>query len=165
MQRCLTGFLPGFSGCYAGETQKARFPENHEATTWGGGCSGSSGFSGSPGEIIEGGSRFIPLLTVAYWLPHCSRECAYPPHHLLSRHPEEPEEPEQPWASGGGRAMSRCLSIAGVGIGRSAPSPRMWAFLIHARATGPPTCGSTQEERMAAAYLAGPRRHPDHDHS
>ena len=37
-----------------------------------------------------------------------------------------------------------------------------------ARATGPPIRAPTahlNEERMAATFLAGPRRHPDHDHS
>jgi TubC N-terminal docking domain len=44
----------------------------------------------------------------------------------------------------------------------------LWELLISAQATGPPIRGPTtppSEERMAATYLAGPRRHPDHDHS
>jgi TubC N-terminal docking domain len=53
------------------------------------------------------------------------------------------------------------------------PSPRpplalLWELLMSAPATGPPIRGPTalpSEERMAATYLAGPRRHPDHDHS
>jgi hypothetical protein len=48
------------------------------------------------------------------------------------------------------------------------PVALLWELLIHARATGPPIRGPTtppSEERMAATYLAGPRRHPDHDHS
>jgi TubC N-terminal docking domain len=48
------------------------------------------------------------------------------------------------------------------------PAALLWELLIHARATGPPIRGRTtppSEERMAATYLAGPRRHPDHDHS
>jgi TubC N-terminal docking domain len=50
----------------------------------------------------------------------------------------------------------------------TAPVALLWELLISAQATGPPTCGPTtplREERMAATYLAGPRRHPDHDHS
>jgi TubC N-terminal docking domain len=48
------------------------------------------------------------------------------------------------------------------------PVALLWELLICARATGPPIRGPTtppSEERMAATYLAGPRRHPDHDHS
>jgi hypothetical protein len=48
------------------------------------------------------------------------------------------------------------------------PVALLWELPIHARATGPPIRGPTtppSEERMAATYLAGPRRHPDHDHS
>jgi TubC N-terminal docking domain len=56
---------------------------------------------------------------------------------------------------------------------RRGPSARpavalLWELLIFAQATGPPIRGPTahpSEERMAATYLAGPRRHPDHDHS
>jgi hypothetical protein len=56
---------------------------------------------------------------------------------------------------------------------RRRPPPRppvalLWEMLISAQATGPPTRGPTahpSEERMAATYLAGPRRHPDQDHS
>jgi TubC N-terminal docking domain len=56
---------------------------------------------------------------------------------------------------------------------RRRPPPRptvalLWEILISAQATGPPIRGPTahpSEERMAATYLAGPRRHPDHDHS
>jgi hypothetical protein len=56
---------------------------------------------------------------------------------------------------------------------RRRPPPRppvalLWELLISAQATGPPIPGLTpppSEERMAATYLAGPRRHPDHDHS
>jgi hypothetical protein len=43
----------------------------------------------------------------------------------------------------------------------------LWDLLIPAQATGPPIRGPTahpSEERMAATFLAGPRRHPDHDH-
>jgi hypothetical protein len=48
------------------------------------------------------------------------------------------------------------------------PVALLWELLISAPATGPPIRGPTtppSEERMAATYLAGPRRHPDHDHS
>jgi hypothetical protein len=48
------------------------------------------------------------------------------------------------------------------------PVALLWELLICAQATGPPIRGPTpppSEERMAATYLAGPRRHPDHDHS
>jgi hypothetical protein len=48
------------------------------------------------------------------------------------------------------------------------PMALLWELLISAQATGPPIRGPTtppSEERMAATYLAGPRRHPDHDHS
>ena len=48
------------------------------------------------------------------------------------------------------------------------PAALLWELLIPTQATGPPICGPTahpSEERMAATYLAGPRRHPDHDHS
>jgi hypothetical protein len=50
----------------------------------------------------------------------------------------------------------------------SPPVALLWELLIPAPATGPPIRGPTpppSEERMAATYLAGPRRHPDHDHS
>jgi hypothetical protein len=60
--------------------------------------------------------------------------------------------------------MSHRLPTARASIGRSPPRLTVWAFLIQAQATDPPNCGSTEEERMAATYLAGPRRHPDHDH-
>jgi hypothetical protein len=96
MHSSLTGFLPGFSGCYPGETQKARFLANQEVTTWRGGCSGSSGFSGSSGDIKECGSES------AYYLRLCIlrlatrvRSLAHPIISLLA-HPEEPEEPKQP---------------------------------------------------------------------
>jgi TubC N-terminal docking domain len=48
------------------------------------------------------------------------------------------------------------------------PVELLWELLISAQATGPPTFRSAahpSEERMAATYLAGPRRHPDQDHS
>jgi hypothetical protein len=48
------------------------------------------------------------------------------------------------------------------------PMALLWELLISAQATGPPIRGPTahpDKERMAATYLAGPRRHPDHDHS
>jgi hypothetical protein len=48
------------------------------------------------------------------------------------------------------------------------PVVLLWELLIPAQATGPPIRGPTtppSEERMAATYLAGLRRHPDHDHS
>jgi hypothetical protein len=48
------------------------------------------------------------------------------------------------------------------------PVALLWELLISAPTTGPPIRGPTpppSEERMAATYLAGPRRHPDHDHS
>jgi hypothetical protein len=48
------------------------------------------------------------------------------------------------------------------------PAALLWEFLIPTQATGPPIRGPTtppSEERMAATYLAGPRHHPDHDHS
>ena len=38
----------------------------------------------------------------------------------------------------------------------------LWELLTPARATGP--MAHRSEERMAATFLAGPRRHPDHDH-
>jgi len=48
------------------------------------------------------------------------------------------------------------------------PVALLWELLISAEATGPPIRRQTahpSEERMAATYLAGPRRHPDQDHS
>jgi TubC N-terminal docking domain len=48
------------------------------------------------------------------------------------------------------------------------PVALLWELLISAQATGPPIRGPTahpHKERMAATYLAEPRRHPDHDHS
>jgi hypothetical protein len=54
---------------------------------------------------------------------------------------------------------------------RPPPTPSvalLWELLISAPATGPPILGPTthpSEDRMAATYLAGPRRHPDQDHS
>jgi hypothetical protein len=48
------------------------------------------------------------------------------------------------------------------------PVALLWDLLISAQATGPPIRRQTahpSEERMAATYLAGPRRHPDQDHS
>ena len=48
------------------------------------------------------------------------------------------------------------------------PGALLWELLISAQATGPPTfrpAAHSSEERMAATYLAGPRRHPDQDHS
>jgi hypothetical protein len=48
------------------------------------------------------------------------------------------------------------------------PVALLWELLISTQATGPPIRGPTtppSEERMAATYLAGPRRHPDQDHS
>jgi TubC N-terminal docking domain len=50
----------------------------------------------------------------------------------------------------------------------AAPPPLvlLWELLTPAQATGPPI-GPTahrSEERMAATFLAGPRRHPDQDH-
>jgi hypothetical protein len=48
------------------------------------------------------------------------------------------------------------------------PVALLWEILISAQPTGPPIRRPTthpNEERMAATYLAGPRRHPDHDHS
>ena len=48
------------------------------------------------------------------------------------------------------------------------PVALLWELLISAQATGPPIRGPTappSKERMAATYLAGPRRHPDQDHS
>jgi TubC N-terminal docking domain len=50
----------------------------------------------------------------------------------------------------------------------SPPVALLWELLVSAPATGPPIRGPTahpSEERMAATYLAGPRRHPDQDHS
>ena len=45
------------------------------------------------------------------------------------------------------------------------PVALLWELLIPAQATGPPIRGPhPSEERMAATFLAGPRRHPDHDH-
>ena len=48
------------------------------------------------------------------------------------------------------------------------PVALLWDLLISAQATGPPIRRQTahpSKERMAATYLAGPRRHPDQDHS
>ena len=48
------------------------------------------------------------------------------------------------------------------------PVALLWELLISTQATGPPIRGPTahpSKERMAATYLAGPRRHPDQDHS
>jgi hypothetical protein len=48
------------------------------------------------------------------------------------------------------------------------PVALLWEILISAQPTGPPIRRPTthpSEERMAATYLAGLRRHPDHDHS
>jgi TubC N-terminal docking domain len=48
------------------------------------------------------------------------------------------------------------------------PVALLWELVISAQATGPPVRGPTtppSEQRMAATYLAGPRRHPHHDHS
>ena len=48
------------------------------------------------------------------------------------------------------------------------PVALLWELLSPAQATGPPIRGPTVRpsgERMAATFLAGPRRHPDHDHS
>jgi hypothetical protein len=48
------------------------------------------------------------------------------------------------------------------------PLALLWELLISTQATGPPIRGPTahpSKERMAATYLAGPRRHPDQDHS
>jgi len=47
------------------------------------------------------------------------------------------------------------------------PLALLWELLVPAQATGPPIRGPTahpDKERTAATYLAGPRRHPDHDH-
>jgi hypothetical protein len=46
------------------------------------------------------------------------------------------------------------------------PLALLWELLAPAQATGPPVGPSVHrsEERMAATFLAGPRRHPDHDH-
>lgn len=47
------------------------------------------------------------------------------------------------------------------------PVALLWELLRPAQATGPPIRGPTahpSDERMAATYLAEPRRHPDHDH-
>jgi hypothetical protein len=47
------------------------------------------------------------------------------------------------------------------------PVALLWDLLIPARATGPPVRALTADlskERMAATFLAGPRRHPDQDH-
>jgi hypothetical protein len=49
----------------------------------------------------------------------------------------------------------------------TAPVALLWELLISAQTKGPPIHGPTThpgEERMAATFLAGPRRHPDHDH-
>jgi hypothetical protein len=48
------------------------------------------------------------------------------------------------------------------------PVALLWALLIPTQPTGPPIRGPTahpSKERMAATYLAEPRRHPDQDHS
>ena len=47
------------------------------------------------------------------------------------------------------------------------PVALLWDLLIPALATGPPVRALTADlskERMAATFLAGPRRHPDQDH-
>jgi hypothetical protein len=46
------------------------------------------------------------------------------------------------------------------------PLALLWELLTPAQATGPPVGPSVHrsEERMAATFLAGPRRHPDQDH-
>jgi TubC N-terminal docking domain len=46
------------------------------------------------------------------------------------------------------------------------PLALLWELLAPAQATGPPVGPSVHrsEERMAATFLAGPRRHPDQDH-
>ena len=47
------------------------------------------------------------------------------------------------------------------------PVALLWELLIAAPATGPPSRGPTagpSGRRVAATFLAGPRRHPDHDH-
>jgi hypothetical protein len=47
------------------------------------------------------------------------------------------------------------------------PLALLWELLRPVQATGPPIRGPTarpSDERMATTYLAGPRRHPDHDH-
>jgi len=96
MHCCLTGFLPGFSGCYPGETQKALSPETQSLTSSRGGCSGSSGFSGSSGDIKECGSElfYYHWLYGRYFATR-ARPRLYPIISLVA-HPEEPEEPEQP---------------------------------------------------------------------
>jgi hypothetical protein len=43
------------------------------------------------------------------------------------------------------------------------PLALLWELLTAPQATGPPTAHRSGE-RMAATFLAGPRRHPDHDH-
>jgi hypothetical protein len=45
------------------------------------------------------------------------------------------------------------------------PVALFWELLMSAQATGRPLTRPSSEERMAATHLAGPRRHPDHDHS
>ena len=47
------------------------------------------------------------------------------------------------------------------------PVALLWELLIFAQADRPPSrpTAHPSEERMAATFLAGPRRHPDHDHS
>jgi TubC N-terminal docking domain len=47
------------------------------------------------------------------------------------------------------------------------PLALLWELLTPSQATGPPIPGMAahrSEERMAATFLAGPRRHPDQDH-
>jgi hypothetical protein len=46
------------------------------------------------------------------------------------------------------------------------PLALLWELLTPAQATGPPVGPSVHrsEERMAATFLSGPRRHPDQDH-
>ena len=98
MHSSLTGFFPGFSGCYPGETQKARFRVNQDVTTWRGGCSGSSGFSGCSGDIKECGSGSTYYLRL-YMLDLATRlRAPIRPIVSLLAHPEEPEQPGYPEA-------------------------------------------------------------------
>jgi hypothetical protein len=95
MQHCLTGFLPGFSGCHPGETSNAVSRGNQTLTTGRGGCSGSSGFSGSSGDIKERGSESTYYLRL--YILHVATRLSAPIHPLISflAHPEEPEKPEE----------------------------------------------------------------------
>lgn len=95
MHCVLNGFFPGFSGCRPGETRDDPPQENQAPDSRRGRYSGSSGFSGSSGDIKECGSGplyYLKLLNRGY----ATREDD--PAHIaiaLLLHPEQPEQPEK----------------------------------------------------------------------